>query len=792
MMLFSKKAVFGSLIFLLALIIFGTSTAPYCQTASPWKSSYTSRPRLLWEPADWPVIIDRLTREPYITLYNRVKSRAGGSPGTPPQYYDSTHEYGQANTAKAAAFVWAVEGDSAYGEKSAVILEQLAVVFNYEDLAALIKLLDYDIHAAEAIQGYLAAFDILAGTGYLTGPRLTDIQTRLETMLVNCWNFYYVNWYIYKQVFTPTNHFTKLATAFGTAAITLNQSQHAGQWIDLAMGWGVDRVFGFCATDEGAYTEGPSYHVYAAVQHVPFFIQYNRFTSGEDATFYKRKCNLFGQNCTYESVYVEDPLFDPRFEKMAMWMLNIRLPNGLTPPIDDGLTIGNINGLISGALGNEYLAWDWLNSSAANLYSMYCSDLTVDMITTFDDTVIPAEPNWGPSVIYENDGYGIFRTDWSEDAAYALFLAEGGKARVNGIGHEHADNLSFFYWYDGKMLAIDPGYIKWSEHNKVRFGIDHNIISIDGKGPPAPNILGLGGVDAQIHQYEIEDSPQYAIGSTEYANTHWTRGFFFYDDFILVGDVLEADEIHEYEFLLHGNGGGDTGGAFTLFFDGAQWEIDGTSIDLLVTATSDITTDNYTDYHGWTWSSIHTHEVFTGSIFSQNAGFVASLIPDMDTSNVTATPLVTPDDCAGLQLSFSGMEDYLLVDSGSLGCQTTSGSTFEIINGAAWFSPATSKAVVFGQGASFSVDGRQIARQTNGISMKVNWGHGWVEITPDNGQDNELIVELDMPWADVSGSCVEQVRVTPAFVWMKLNGVCTVEIQYGVVGSDKFRINRPT
>jgi len=707
--------------------------------------------------------------------------------GAPPQFYSANFEWQQANITKAAAFVWAVEGDGGKGEKAAIILEQIAIDFNYSNFAGLLELLDDDVHIAEAMQGYCAAFDILAGTGYLFGQRLIDVRDRLESMVNNCWNLFMVDWYVYRDVLSFANHFTKIATAFGTAAITLNQSQYAGQWIDLAMARGTRKLFEFCKGEEGAFVEGPSYHVYAAVQHIPFFIQYDRFTAGQSATFYSRRCDFFGRNCSYNPVFVNNPLDDPRLYEMAMWTVNIRMPDGTGPPFDDSFIIGNINGLLAGALQDQYLAWDWLNAPGAPYYSIYCADLAVDLITTFDDTIIPAQPAWGPSVVYPVDGYAVFRTDWSEDSPYALFLAENGKTRVNNVGHEHADNLSFIYWYDGKMLAIDSGYIRWEEHHKVRFGIDHNVIAIDGKGPPAQIIFGIGSVDAYIHQYETEQSPGFVVGSTKFSETEWTRGFFFFQDFVMIGDVLDSDTSHDYRFLLHGNGGGDTGGSFQLQGNGAGWELDGVTLDLVLSATSDITHDNYLDDHGWVWNQAHTHEVYSGEIFNADkGGFAAALVPNAAKTAVTASPLAMGPLCAGMEAASGGENYYMLVDSGAPACGITAGETLEVKNGAAWIDPDLNRAVVFGSDVAFYVNGRQAARQTNGKSMEVEWGQGWVVIEPDNGEDNELFVELFMPWADVKGACVEQVRITPKFAWIKLDGVCEVEVVYQVYDKYKF------
>ena len=763
---------------LVIALILAAAFPAFSQTTGPWKPELIHRPRLLWEEGDWPTILDRLTREPYITLYARVKSRANGTPAPRLQYYSPTREYGAANIAKDAAFVWAVEGNATLAEKAALTLEDLAVVFNWEDVAALFKLLDYDIHVAEAMSAYCEAYDILAGTGYLDPTRDQAIHDRLELLFVNAWQFYLVDWYSYRQTLNFMNHFTKFAAAFGTAAITLNDSQHATEWINHAMAWGTYKLYNYCSTEEGAYTEGPSYHIYTAEIHLPFFIQYDRFTGGESATFQKRRCNVLGRDCTYTPVFVENPLDQGRVEALARWTVDIRLPDGRCPPFDDSFMIGNFNGLLAGAFADGELAWDWLNMPGAPLYSSYIVDLSADLICTFDDTVTPVEPARGPNIVRPEDGYAIFRTDWGPDAAYALLLAERGKARIMGVMHEHADTLSFLYWAHGQMLAMDPGYIRWEEHQRVRKGIHHNVVAIDGQGPPGWLLLGFGGVDGRINQTDLDSAPQFTVATTRYAQTDWARALIFYEDLLLVGDFLVSDSPHEYAFLLHGNGGGDTGGDFDLTADGARWEIDGVSLDLTLTGTGDVTPSHKQSDHGWHWNQFHTHEVFSGAIGpAPIAGFAAALLPGTTTAAALVQVLDLPAGCGGLEVS-NGATDYLLVDKGTEGCEIDGTPSIGVQAGAAWFRPAENRALVFGSDAGLFVSDRRLAWQTDGTSMKVAWGTGWVTIESDAGQGNTIVVQTDGPAWAVTGQCVEDYHASPFFTWVHLNGTCEITVEF--------------
>ena len=104
----------------IALLLALFSTSAFATTlVGPWKPGLTHRPRLLWEADEWGDITARLDREPYATLYARVLSRSNGSISPRPQYYDPPREYLNANLAKNAAFVWAVDGDAAKAEKAA-------------------------------------------------------------------------------------------------------------------------------------------------------------------------------------------------------------------------------------------------------------------------------------------------------------------------------------------------------------------------------------------------------------------------------------------------------------------------------------------------------------------------------------------------------------------------------------------------------------------------------------------------------------------------------------------------
>ena len=628
--------------------------------SGPWKPELTHRPRLLWTDAQWPEITGRLDREPYATLYARVRSRANGTPAARPEFYNPPREYSAANIAKDAAFSFAVDGTPTLGAKAETILLDMATEFNYDGVGGLYTLLDYDIHVAEAVQSYCAAFDILAGSGYFeSAAQQQAARDRLEEMVGAAWQFYLVDWYAYHSQ-NNNNHFVKLAAAFGTAAITLNDSDEASEWIHHAMAWGTEKLWSLVVPGDGTYAEGPSYHVYSAGNYIPFFLQYDRFTDGESGTFEQRTCNLLGQNCWYEPVEVTNPLDHQRLQELTRWTVDLRMPDGRCPPVGDSFAIGNLNGLLGAAWSDPELLWDWFNKPAAPGFTGYHADNTADLLCLYDDGVEAAQPDRGPSVAFPDTAAVAFRTDWSGAASYFLFTAEKGPALHAVPGHEQADTLSFLYYADGQMLAIDSGYIKWDRRDEVRFGIDHNVVAIDGEGPPAINMLGEGGVDGDITMTDLSGAPEYAVGNTYYSDTQWTRGVFFYGPLAVVCDLLVSDGEHEYRLLLHGNGGGDTGGTFAMQDSGARWAIEDAGLTLSLAATGAVVQGHYQDLLGWTWSQEVLHEVYEGAINASVGGFVSVLQTD-EADGFTIDALDLPDGSGGFAIETGGATDYFLV-----------------------------------------------------------------------------------------------------------------------------------
>jgi len=601
-----------------------TSTCPTPE--GPWHPERTDYPRLIYTADQLPEIAGRLDRYPYDVLYARVLSRASRTPNLDPDGdYDAPREYSNANIAKSCAFAYAVSGDPAYLDKAVLILENLATVL--EPFS--VDLFQYDIHIAEALQGYCQAFDILMGTGDLPEEDRVSIEGRLGSLTEGFFCVWASEWCAYYEE-QSNNHHTKMATAIGIAAITINQHSMAQVWIDYAMHH-VTQDLELLTTPDGGYAEGPDYWVYSAVNVLPFAWAYHTFTGGLGEVFEDRPCGAGGLVQDGPQSYVEDYFTAPAIQALGEWMIKIRQPDGTHPPFDDSNQGGYFNGMMAGVHGDGVFAWDWLNAPGAPLVTESCADLTVDMIVGFDDTLPALEPEWNPTQFMPEAGQAVMRSGWGTDDTYLLFLAENGKAREMGYAHEHPDGLSFILYAEGETLAMDSGYIKWDDHDLVRHADNHNLVLVDGQGPSSPTVVGVGGkTDAFFSDYFTTGFMDYCAAWTEHNSTTHHRDLLFPGRrFVLVADTLEGwDADHTYQWLLHGNGGGSTEGAFSLTGEGGVWQIGDARLDAAVTSTESAPSlRSYEDYHGFSYGQIETHQVLEASAAGRDVRFLSLLCP---------------------------------------------------------------------------------------------------------------------------------------------------------------------
>ncbi len=610
---------FLAFIFLLSLTYITDALA----NTGSWENQKTHRPRLLYEPKELNSKINKETivsrilgpqaREPYISWYRQVKQRAGYS-------FVNSDKAGErkinATIAKNAAFVYAMEGIRTYGDKALQGLHGMNTSVGYTDYD------DY-IWIAEELMQFCQAYDLLLGAKYpFSNTRdKTIAKNRIEDLTINLYKKTALGWMSDYNPYAYNNYRIKAASALGMAAITLNDEeayyyftwQHPREWMGYCLHT-LDKILATVQTTdkEGGYAEGPHYLKFSATNYLPFMWAYYLFTDGQDT-------RILGK--TYKS-----PLKDQRFKNIHDWIIKIRMPDGRMPAIDDSFMDDYFyNGMLAGIYqeifgqGREY-AWDWIESKEP----YYVGDLAVDLICAYDDTVKPLEPTWKPTQFLPEAGNVIFRSNWGKDATYMALLGEHGDMRSRGLGHDHPDATSFIIYAKGELLAMDPGYISWDQREKVNRAKNHNLVLVDG----------ISGVDAYIENYFDMDSMKYSEVRTmaymNYVKTDIRRSVIFPEGkYFIIVDDLQSLSAHNYDWLLHGNGGGTSGGSCDKAENGAVWSIGRAKLKAYITTTDGRATINSDklDYHEGGYNRLLTHNVLKANRYASKIKFLTVLYP---------------------------------------------------------------------------------------------------------------------------------------------------------------------
>jgi hypothetical protein len=582
-------------------------------------------PRILFHRNDVPAIRDRLTREPYLSLFQRVVDISGWADGIDPDEHERGAERRKANAAKCLAFMYAIDRTVVDGhavpfpspeERRALgdrARDLLLAMFTRSRLAVPPPIggWDRDITTSEEIVMWAVAYDMLVGGGYEFDTAEEAIRENLTALTSELYRNYVditSPGGIYPYLHT-NNHRAKTASAIALAAIVLAEHEpdpdedpqgfmDPANWLDYGLEQ-LDDVLGYHhMAPDGVYSEGPYYYRYAMQNVIPFARAWDRLARGRAREV--------------DGVIIPSLWRHPRFQRSQRWMLDMTLPNMALAPLDDGY-VGRAHTF--GILPQDHpdapaFHWAWARENTAHEpgwphpYETNANiELAVDSIVIHDDAVDPAEPEGATTRFYMEGGHAVFRSDWSRDAVMAVVTGEHDTAYSFGRdrhgravipdSHEHADPGSFLLNAYGERLIMDPGYLDFGRHYDVNQGEHHNIILSEGAGPvdclAASVGWGLLGSDGPPPSYgngmaylsdTLDTDFLDAVRVTTSYGRHVkkradiVRRFLFVNEsYLVIADQVTAPNapVRDYTWLLHGNGGGDTGGAFERTDTGAVW-----------------------------------------------------------------------------------------------------------------------------------------------------------------------------------------------------------------------------
>lgn len=508
-------------------------------------------PGLLFFAEDIPLLKERVQREPYATWWQTVLQRARNTPAT------FADERAKVRYAKSLAFAWLMTDNAAFAERALAVMQGVAFPPRGGDLGE-------PHNEGEVVAQYAIAYDILHAYAAANDPQaLQEMRSILGEEADRLWRGIVIGQvglgpFKVKIRLHETPHLDnwhiRAYGGLGLAAMALSEYTSGEgtpqEWADRALEMVLGSLDFQIEGRDGGYAEGPFYSRYAADVYLPYLFALKNRTG----------LDLFA---------------DPKIEKMHEWSLNLRLPNGRRPNIDDGHLDDFYGHYLAAVQANGGIhRWDWENNERG-LYVRQFSEM--DAIALYDDSVPAHEPTHGPSVFMPGAGDAVFRSDWSAAATYMLLRGENGPARERGLAHEHPDGTSFVLYASGEMLALDAGYINFDNRDKVNRGRNHNVVLVDGQGPPRRTLPMVGSIgdrtDAFIESFFTSPIGDYAEVRAAYRDVELKRRVFFADHkYFLVADEIDArGRRHAYEWRLHGNGGGTSGGTYTREGNVARW-----------------------------------------------------------------------------------------------------------------------------------------------------------------------------------------------------------------------------
>lgn len=533
-------------------------------------------------------------------------------------------------------------------------------------------------YRANELNNYVIAYDLLRGAGVPAG-QLNASANKIQEFTGHFYDEITSLPFVGFLNVVKNNHTTRVLGAMGTAAIVLNHKgasnsdAHPVNWINIAM-WNIDNVIwrdNDRQTDNGGiygYGEGPYYMKYGLNHFLVFSHAMGNFLPDGSSNY------TYTPNFTPETVSIRNPWYDTRYDQLWEWYMRIRMPDGRMPSLDDSYTSDAFPALAmtEEAKFNPPLSFDGIVPGQPGSLTQFLrtgsDDMRVDFICSRTGFAPETRDLFQPLA---DAGSLVFRSSWDSDANYLHVLGEHGIALDAGNGHNQADVTSFILMSKGKVMAMDPGYLKWAKRDSVGHFDDHNMITVDGDGPGTGTIGNAQGAAGFIeHFYDLQEL-NYGEVRTAYLGADIVRKVLApRDEYYIVSDFISSNSAHDYQFQLHGHGraGGDSlAGQFYPDYGNfrAQWVHGDVKLSAQVLArdSADVYTSTV-DVHEFKYDTDSTHNTLRVNRNGvDNTEFVTALIPHQ-TDSFDLDPFVY-SDWTGFRLEKSGWTDFYAAGPGT-------------------------------------------------------------------------------------------------------------------------------
>ncbi len=444
------------------------------RSARIWHPEITERPRLYFGREDIPALRERIgtTDGPHANLWARITSLATAMPPEHPdaETFDEIVAVRRGTIAEAAATVGLLTGDEAATELAAELMRASFPDPSYHN-DPFIPVSKYDLYEAEALVAFCNAFDMLAATDGAE-DLVPEARERLESradlfsqLMLDPGGFNNL------LVMSQNNHGMKVLGALGICAMALPERGRAAQDFNEAVAALDFLLLRHQGVSEGGYAEGWGYLEYGGRSWLQLVLAFHRFMRDSETIPLKTVGAISPSDpSAHEVGRYGDIARDPTFRRIYENALRSARPDGLTVPTDDGNPHALSTGLVAALLDDGRFLRHWLQPAVGQTSER----VEVATFAALDPSLEPREPDWSLDAAFPDAGFLVLRSDWGRSATFFHMQSEHGLMRTSGVGHEHADGLSFVLHAHGVPLVLDPGYINWDNHDLVRYGRDHN------------------------------------------------------------------------------------------------------------------------------------------------------------------------------------------------------------------------------------------------------------------------------------------------------------------------------
>jgi hypothetical protein len=530
---------------------------------------------------------------------------------------------------------------------SLTILQQCQITIPQLSITSPNAYEDWQWHSKELID-LLSAYDLLRGIPEISAITMDSIERRLGMFAIT------LHREATKSIFGLTffgtvrnNHALMTAGAIGMAGIILRDYKSLIPedqpifWLNTALRAIDDIMFTGAQAQSNkdgtaGYAEGPHYYRYAMLNMLPMFRAMHHVFP--DTIF------------TLNNKSIRHPYHDPRFKNCTQWLTSILQPDGTYPALGDSfLDMGFPELALTGDSSLVFPFSD--NERGAQLNS------TVDMRANYCGALTSAGLKYeqGLNVNQEAGAVTMRSPKW-----YAHAIAKNGNARTAGAGHSQSDMTSYLIWTHGIPIILDPGYLQYSMRDLVGNAQQHNVVLVNGQGPPNGAPLQPGGADAFAEESFSIPGIDYARITTSYSGAMITRHLFNVTDSVFVNiDKCTSQSPQKFTHQVHGNGliNGNEQTGFAYWQNSGPsttmtWERDSARADALWSAMPLETFTVDTSLHEEAYRKTGTHTVLrTHAMQSSYALFGGMIVPRARQSMTSIVPTLVTKDTSTLGIA---------------------------------------------------------------------------------------------------------------------------------------------